>query len=1156
MTPFIHLHNHTQYSLLDGAIPLKKLIETAAKMGMPALAMTDHGNIFGAIHFYEMAQKAGLKPIIGCEVYLAPHSRFADKEKQEGRSEEEVATTSHHLLLLVKDEEGYKNLLKLISASYLEGFYYKPRVDKELLRKYSAGLICLSGCLKSELARLILKEDLKKAFSVAGEYNEIFGPGNFYLELHHHHLEEELLVNEELLKLSKNLNIPIVATNDCHYLKKEEAKAHEVLLCIQTKSTLADPKRMKFSSDEFYFKSPEEMEFLFREVPEALKNTLEIARRCNLKLEFGKPNLPLYPLGRGESISKYLEDLCWKGLRKRYPPERQDQATQRLKHELAVVRKLGYEGYFLIIWDIVKFAKERNIPVGPGRGSAAGSIISYLLGISSLDPLYYGLIFERFLNPERVSMPDIDLDFCYERREEVIEYVKKRYGQEKVCQIITFGTMAARAVVRDVGRVLGIPYSEVDKIAKLIPPRGDITIEEALRIEPALRELQKKPEIRNLLEIARSLEGLTRHASMHAAGIVIGREELTNYLPLYLAKQSPNQEERIITTQFDMQAIEKIGLLKIDLLGLKTLSVIRKTIEQIKERTGREIKIEEVPLEDSQTYETLSRGETAGIFQLESAGMRDLLRKLKPEKIEDLIALLALYRPGTLQGGYVDSFIKRKHKKAEIKYLVPQLEEILKETYGVIIYQEQVMKIAHQLGGFSYGEADILRKAMGKKNPEVMEKQRQKFIEGAVKNNIPRDKAEEVFKLMAHFSGYGFVKAHSAAYALISYQTAYLKTHFPQEFMAALLTSEIGNTSQIALYVNECRKMGIKVLPPDVNTSYAHFSITFEGISFGLQAVKNVGAGAIESIIQAREKHGPFKSLDDFCQWVDLRMVNRRVIESLIKCGAFDSFNKPRAQLFIELDETLKKAERVQKERKQAQISLFELWKVEQKEKKKEVEKKIPEWPESELLSLEKEMLGLYISRHPLSKFEREIKNYASTSTQKLKELSDKEEVSVAGIITEMKQITDKKNRKMAFLTLEDLEGSVEVVVFADLFEKVSRYIFEDAAVLIRGRVSLSERNAKIMASDIIPLAEIKRKATRAIRIKFFTTGLEEEILNNLQEILSSHPGKCPVYLDFISSLGEEVEIIPSSAFYVNPSEELLLELNQLVGEDKVQVVL
>jgi DNA polymerase-3 subunit alpha len=711
-------------------------------------------------------------------------------------------------------------------------------------------------------------------------------------------------------------------------------------------------------------------------------------------------------------------------------------------------------------------------------------------------------------------------------------------------------------VVRDVGRVLGIPYSEVDKIAKLIPPRGDITIEEALRIEPALRELQKKPEIRNLLEIARSLEGLTRHASMHAAGIVIGREELTNYLPLYLAKQSPNQEERIITTQFDMQAIEKIGLLKIDLLGLKTLSVIRKTIEQIKERTGREIKIEEVPLEDSQTYETLSRGETAGIFQLESAGMRDLLRKLKPEKIEDLIALLALYRPGTLQGGYVDSFIKRKHKKAEIKYLVPQLEEILKETYGVIIYQEQVMKIAHQLGGFSYGEADILRKAMGKKNPEVMEKQRQKFIEGAVKNNIPRDKAEEVFKLMAHFSGYGFVKAHSAAYALISYQTAYLKTHFPQEFMAALLTSEIGNTSQIALYVNECRKMGIKVLPPDVNTSYAHFSITFEGISFGLQAVKNVGAGAIESIIQAREKHGPFKSLDDFCQWVDLRMVNRRVIESLIKCGAFDSFNKPRAQLFIELDETLKKAERVQKERKQAQISLFELWKVEQKEKKKEVEKKIPEWPESELLSLEKEMLGLYISRHPLSKFEREIKNYASTSTQKLKELSDKEEVSVAGIITEMKQITDKKNRKMAFLTLEDLEGSVEVVVFADLFEKVSRYIFEDAAVLIRGRVSLSERNAKIMASDIIPLAEIKRKATRAIRIKFFTTGLEEEILNNLQEILSSHPGKCPVYLDFISSLGEEVEIIPSSAFYVNPSEELLLELNQLVGEDKVQVVL
>ncbi|MFH1613149.1 MAG: DNA polymerase III subunit alpha, partial [bacterium] len=986
-----------------------------------------------------------------------------------------------------------------------------------------------------------------------GEYNEIFD-GNYYFELQNHNLKEELLVNKELLNFSKKLNIPVVATNDCHYLQKQDAKAHQILLCIQTKTTINDPKKMSFSTNEFYFKSPEEMEILFKEVPEAIKNTAEIALKCNLKFEFDKIHLPKYKTPFGEDLFEYLKSLCNERIKNRYN-DNLEQVKKRLEYELEIIRQTGYAGYFLVIWDIIRFAREKNIPVGPGRGSAVGSIVSYLLEISSLDPLQYGLIFERFLNPERISMPDIDMDFCYVRREEVINYVKEKYGEENVAQIITFGSMMARAVIRDVGRALDMAYIEVDKIAKMIPSENDITINQALNSNSQLKEIAKKHEVKELLEIATTLEGLTRHASIHAAGIVIADQKLIELLPLYEAKQSTDSKaEKIRTTQYDMKCLEKIGLLKIDFLGLKTLSAIKETVEFIKQKTNKIINIETILFDDKETFITLCNGETIGVFQLESGGMRDLLRKLKPEKFDDLIALLALYRPGTIQGGSIDDFIKRKHKKVKVEYIIPELEEILKETYGVIIYQEQVMEIAHKIGGFSLGQADILRKAMGKKNPEAMDKQRELFIQGAVKNKIPIQKAEEIFDLMAHFAGYGFVKAHSAAYSFIAYQTAYLKTHFPVEFMTSLLTSEIGNIKNIALYVNEAKKIGIKILPPDINTSYSNFSITFEGISFGLLSIKNVGSGAIDSILKIREKQGPFTSLCNFCENVDLRLVNKRVIESLIKCGAFDFLKQPRAQLMAILDNTLEIAEQIQKNKKTGQSSLFESLEAGEKESlyKKNIQQ-VSEWHESEFLAFEKEMLGLYISRHPLSKFENEIKKYTTHSSQKLKECREGEEVLIAGVITSIKKILDKKKKNMAFVLLEDFEGSIEVIVFSDMLAKFNDDIFEDAVVFVKGKVSGNEKNVKIICLDITSIQEVKKKLAKAIKIKIITTGLEEDFLNNLKKIFLLYPGNCPVYLDFIGHKGEEVKI--KSFLSIDLSEGFFLELNKLAGEDKVQVI-
>ncbi|MBI3599482.1 MAG: DNA polymerase III subunit alpha, partial [Nitrospinae bacterium] len=895
---FVHLHLHTQYSLLDGAIRLEPLFKKAGEYKMPSLAITDHGNMFGAVDFYQTAKKYGIKPIIGCEVYVAPTSRL-EKSSQEG-----ISDSSYHLILLAKNITGYKNLVSLVSAGYLEGFYYRPRIDKELLSKHTEGLIALSSCMKGEIQRLLHKGQKDNAYKAASFYKDIMGERRFYLEIQDQNIPDQKDINRDMLDMAKKLSIPLAATNDCHYMDEKDAEAHEVLLCIQTGKTTDDPKRMRFTTNQFYFKSPQEMKLLFKEAPEAISNTVEIAERCNLDMRFDQIHLPHYDVPSDTTLDGYLRDMAIHGLEKRLKKseelgvkseELRKVYFDRLESELKMIKAMGYSGYFLIVWDFIDYARRKGIPVGPGRGSAAGSLVAYALRITDLDPIKYGLLFERFLNPERISMPDIDIDFCMERRDEVIDYVTEKYGN--VAQIITFGSMNAKAVIRDVGRAMAMPYSEADRIAKLIPNRLNITLDDAIKEEPRFKEMEKKDErVKRLLDIARILEGLPRHASTHAAGVVISPAPLTEFMPLYKANKGE------ITTQYPMEDIEKLGLLKMDFLGLRTLTVIRKTEELIRKRYESGFSIENIPLNDKDTYKLLSDARTFGVFQLESSGLRDILRKLKPEVFEDVIALVALYRPGPLGSGMVDDFIKRKHGTVPIKNIVPQLDDILKETYGVILYQEQVMRIAGVLGGFSMGAADTLRRAMSKKKPEEMAQQREKFVKGAVANGIPQDKADKIFDLMEHFAGYGFNKSHSAAYALVAYQTAYLKSHYPLEFMSSLLSSEMGNTDKVIQYIAECKDMGIQALPPDINESFSDFTVVYEenvevgmkksgvgsresnpnpeprtlplhkgGIRFGLAAVKNVGGSAVEAILKVREIKGSFNSLMDFCESVDLR---------------------------------------------------------------------------------------------------------------------------------------------------------------------------------------------------------------------------------------------------------------------------------------------
>jgi len=1152
---FVHLHLHTEYSLLDGANRIDKLMDKINKLGMSSVTITDHGNMFGVIQFYQKAQKAGLKPIIGCEVYIAPESRF-DRTSTHG-----VSSASHHLVLLAKNETGYKNLIKLVSAGYLEGFYYKPRIDIDLLSRYAEGLIGLTACLKGAVPYWYTHENEAKAREIAGQYSEIFGKDNFYLELQYHHIKEQEKANSFLSKLSKDFALPLVATNDCHYLNQSDATPHDVLLCIGTGKHVNETERMRYASDEFYVKSAEEMAAVFADYPEALRNTRAVAERCNVELEFGNIILPEYEVPEGDTFDSYMEKLARDGLEERLhkvltqpDADRQKirrQYEERLAVELEIIEKMGYAGYFLIVWDFIHYAKQHGIPVGPGRGSAAGSLVAYAMRITDIDPIKYNLLFERFLNPERVSMPDIDVDFCMRRRDEVIRYVSEKYGKENVSQIATFGTLGAKAVVRDVGRVLDIPYAEVDKIAKLIPNQLHITLEQTLRSVPELNDYKKRdPKITELLDNAQVLEGLTRHVSTHAAGVVISPRPLVEYTPLYKGTKETDE----ISSQYSMNDLEKIGLLKMDFLGLRNLTMIQDTLNLVKRLHGTELDIMDLPMDDRPSFDLLSRGQTLGIFQLESSGMRELLRKLKPETFGDIIAVLALYRPGPLGSGMVDDFIERKHGRIPIKYPLPQLEEILKETYGVIIYQEQVMQISNVLAGYSLGEADILRKAMGKKKPDEMAKQRKHFLEGAKKKNIAETKAEEIFNLMEYFAGYGFNKSHTAAYALITYQTSYLKAHYSVEFMAALLTSDMDNTDRVVKYINECRDLNITVLPPDVNESERTFSVVGDKIRFGLAAVKNVGVGAIDSIIETRNKDGNYESLQDFCERVDLSKVNKRVVESLVKCGAFDFTGNTRASMTQGLEPVFEIAQRTQKDRQSGQESIFGILDNADASSGHSTFRlpEIPEWDESEKLRLEKEGIGFYITGHPLEKYTLELRKTTTATSSTVLQCRDGERITLGGIVTSFRKKLTKKGDQMGLFRLEDLEGAIEVILVPNVFQKYTGLLTEDLPVLVKGYVSVSEGELpKLRAETVKPLS-LTTSSGEQYLIELRAAGLRSQTMHQLQQLLLQHHGDCPVVFKYIDSDNTITRIKAGSQFSVLPSKQLKQQLDMLIGENSV----
>jgi DNA polymerase III subunit alpha len=1138
---FVHLHVHSQYSLLDGACHLDRLIRLAQESRMPALAITDHGNMFGAIDFYWRSMKEGVKPILGCEVYVAPGSRL------DRPSSGTIQDASYHLTLLAKDYGGYKNLMRLATLGYLEGFYYKPRIDKTALAEHHEGLIALSGCLKGEISRLLATEREKEAIEVAREYQEILGKGNFYLEVQDQGLEGQAEINRALARIGRDLGLPLVATNDVHYLLAQDSRAHDILLCIQTGKTVREEDRLRFSSTEFFFKSSDQMRVRFQEIPEALRSTVEIAERCNLDLSFDRINLPHYQVPAGFTLDTYLAHLTWEGARAKYG-EIPSELEERLRLELSSIEKARYAGYFLVVWDFIRFAKEKNIPVGPGRGSAAGSVVAYALGITGIDPLRYGLFFERFLNPERISMPDIDIDFCDERRGEVIEYVTDKYGSDNVAQIVTFATLGAKATIRDVGRVMGMAYSEVDKIAKMVPNTLNITLDEALVQSPELRKLtETRPEVKDLVSIARTLEGLTRHASTHAAGVVISGEPLVEHCPLYRGNRGET------TTQYAMLDLEKIGLLKVDFLGLRTLTVISHTLDLIAETLREKISLEEISLTDQRTFQLLGEARTAGIFQLESSGMQELLRKLKPERMEDIIALVALYRPGPMN--MIDDFIARRHGRVKVHYDHPAMANILEETHGIMVYQEQVMQIASELAGFSLGEADILRRAMGKKDPEMMDKQRKKFLQGTKARQVPEAKAKKIFDQMTQFAGYGFNKSHAAAYALIAYQTAYLKANYPVQFMTALLTSEREDTDKIVKYIEECGQMKIEVLPPDINESQSHFHVEGNKIRFGLAAVKNVGEAAIQSILSVRSRRGRFSSLFDLCEEIDLRVGNRRVLESLIKCGALDSLGVRRSQMIAGLDRAMEAASSLQRSKVGGQRSLLDFLAPDQGTKPNEPTlPELEEWPAGQLLAMEKEVLGFYLSGHPLRDFQAEMEKLATCTIEDLSRKQDREKVVLCGIVGNIKRINTKNGGQMAFVTLEDLTGSVEVVVFPELYAGISSHLGKDAALLVTGNLDVAEEAAKVLAFQIAPLSEarerVSSRAGAALKASVFLEGpnCTPDLLIPLRRVLSHHAGKCPVYLYLRPSQGNEVVIAAGERYLVSACEELKKELEVLLG--------
>ncbi len=1158
MSDFVHLHLHTDYSLLDGACDIDKLVGRVRQLGMPAVAVTDHGNIFGAFNFFHAANKAGVKPIIGCELYVC------GKEDHRIERTPPDGDTYNHLLVLAENDEGYRNLVKITSEASLHGFYYKPRISKRFLAEHARGLIGLSGCLKGEVAERLMEGKYDAAKNAAGQLADIFGRKNFYIEIQNQGLEQEQTINPALHKLSRELDLPLVATNDSHYLCEDDWHAQDVMVCIQTGKYIQDTNRMKFQTRHFYLKSYEEMLRMFQDTPEVLRRTLDIAGRCNLKLEKIRNPFPHFEVPPGFTLDSYFEHVAREGFARRMNTIRELQRQGRVKHsisdyeqrlarEIDIIRQMQFSGYFLIVWDFIRWAKERGIPVGPGRGSAAGSLVSYAMEITDLDPLQHELLFERFLNPERVSMPDIDVDFCMNRRGEVIHYVTEKYGRDNVAQIITFGTMMAKAAIKDVGRAMQIPYTDVDRIAKMVPATLNITLEQALQDSPPLQQAyETEPQVKELIDTAKRLEGLVRNAGVHAAGVVISPQPLIELVPLHKTK---NDE---IVTAFDMKAIEKMGLLKMDFLGLTTLTILDDALKLVMQTRGVQLDWNHIALDDKETYEKVFHsGLTSGVFQFESHGMRDVLRRYKPNTVEDLTALNALYRPGPIQGGMIDDFIERKWGRRKIEFELPELEPILRETLGVIVYQEQVMQIANRLAGYSLGEADLLRRAMGKKIAEEMAKQRDRFVRGATERGFPERKVEKIFELMEQFAGYGFNKSHSAAYALLAYQTAYLKTHYPVEFMAALLTSVTGSTDDVVKYINECREMGIAVEPPDINVSDANFTPHGAAIRFGLAAIKNVGQNAIESIVAARRKLGRFHSLFEFCENVDLRLLNKRVLESLIKSGAMDSLGR-RKQLFDSVDKAMDRGQKTQRDLEAGQHGLFGVF--------DEPEQRAPqaeyldgaEWDEHQRLASEKEILGFFITGHPLQKYESKLQDFSAKSTADLAAMTQstgKDEIFTAGIITNVRVAKSRKGDLYAQGVLEDMLGTVDLIVFPEAYRRLAEKVKLEVPVLIRGGVRVEEgANPKLLVGEIEPLEQARPKLPRAIRIRVPLETATLQTVDVLQAHCAAHPGDAKVLFD-VERAGDFMVIMEPEGYNVQPDRAFIARVEELCGRGSVRVI-
>ncbi len=1147
---FTHLHVHTEYSLLDGSSKISELLPRARELGMDSLAITDHGVMYGVIDFYKKAKEVGVKPILGCEIYVAPGSRF---DREQSRGEDRY----YHLVLLAENNQGYKNLMKIVTRGFTEGYYYKPRVDYEILERYHEGIIALSACLAGEIPNKILKEDYEGARAAARRMNELFGPGNFFLELQDHGLRQQTQVNSVIMRMSKELDIPLVVTNDVHYIKEEDAVPHDLLLCIQTGKLVTDEDRMRYEGGQFFLKSEEEMQKVFPYAREALENTHKIAERCNVEIVFGEQKVPKFDVPEGYDAFSYLKELCEEGLVKRYGDPPPEDLKERLAYELDTIRNMGYVDYFLIVWDFIRFAKSQGIAVGPGRGSAAGSIVSYCLKITDIDPIRYQLIFERFLNPERVSMPDIDIDFCYERRQEVIDYVYEKYGKDKVVQIITFGTMAARMAVRDVGRVMNIPYAQVDKVAKMIPMELGITIEKALNHNPELRQAYEADEVtKNLIDMSMRLEGLPRHTSIHAAGVVIGSEPLDEFVPL------SRGADNVITTQFTMTTIEELGLLKMDFLGLRTLTVIQDAVRMVEKKTGQPLDINAIDYDDPEVYEMIGQAKTDGVFQLESAGMKSFMRELKPGNLEDIIAGISLYRPGPMD--FIPKYIKGKNNRDSIRYSCPELEEILEPTYGCIVYQEQVMQIVMKLAGYTLGRSDLVRRAMSKKKADVMAKERANFVygneeegvEGCIRRGIPEDVANHVFDEMIDFAKYAFNKSHAAAYAVVAYQTAWLRCHYPMEFMAALLTSVITNPKKITEYINTCRSMGIRILQPDINEGESGFSVSGDAIRYGLSAIKSLGKNVIDVMIEEREAHGRYKNLKDFMERLTSKEINKRTIENLIKSGALDSLGATRRQLMMVYAYVLDEVTREKKENVTGQMSLFDFF---SEEEKKEYEIQYPDVGEFEMaqkLAFEKEVLGIYVSGHPLQDYmasmEKQITakstDFEPDEESGLAVVKDGRNYIVGGLISNVTVKLTKTNQNMAFVTLEDLYGTVEVILFPRDYQKYRDLLVMDTGVYVRGRASVSEENGKLVAETVISMNAVPTE----IWIQVENIGCFQEKRDMLYNIIRRAPGDREIII--YSREEKAVKRLPS---YENISGEapVLEELQNLFGEKNIKLV-